>query len=141
MRYLEDKNLVTLQRLASKDFDFFTSITSKGIDAVESGEIGNNTSKITQNIIHNSPGTVINSTNVSVNIQDSFNQIYKGIIERNSEKKEEIIKNVETIENELKKEKIQKSRIQKCFKWLQNNAFWTIDPLTQILIAILTGTN
>ena len=90
--------------------------------------------QLTQNIVTNSTGTIIGDGNSqTLNISDSFNTIYQELDKQNPNKKEEIIKEVKSIENELKKETPNKSIIKKGLTFLKENATW-ITPTIYALI-------
>jgi hypothetical protein len=133
--YLKSKRLVRGITILGKPY-YRVRITTNGIDVVENDEI-DTLFPIIQNIVNHSPGTVINSDNVSINIQESFNQIYQEIAEMNTENKSEIIVNVNKLKEELEKDNINKSKVQECSNWLKRNANWTIPTVTQIILSTM----
>ena len=78
-------------------------------------------------------------TEVNVKIFNNFSQIYDEIERRNPKNKEEIIYNVETIENELKKDSQNKSTIQKSIDFLKSNASWIVPSIMQIITSSFGG--
>jgi len=138
---LRDKGFLEILT-ASHVYFLGARITTKGKNLIENESELNNQSPVslTQNIaVHNSSGVVINSHDISMTIEDSFNEIYSQIQDKNPENGEEVEKMVKELEEELNKENINKSATQKISKWLQSNAKWTIPIITQIVTTILTG--
>lgn len=136
LNYLEEEELL---KIGDTTFDGFDEIeiTSKGINRIEGNDIL--TSTINQVNIQDSPGTVYNSSNVSVNIsnsfiEDSFNTLYQTINESEHENKAKITEKIQELEMELQKDEINKSKVQECNEWLQRNANWTIPTITQIIL-------
>lgn len=135
--YLKKKYLIRSTKVLGQRY-YIVRITADGIDVVEDDEKLNRLFPfINQTIIYNSPGTVINSNNVSISIKESFNPIYQEINERNPKNKSEIKSKVDELKQELEKDEINKSKVQECSKWLKKNAKWTIPMITQIFIAIM----
>lgn len=133
--YLEEKGYLKLLKTLGSLFQS-AQITSYGKDLVEDPEQFNLEFpvSITQNIVSNSVGTVIGSGNIqNINITNSFNSIYQEIERRNPERKKEIIDAVKNIEEELKKEKADKSVIQKSFSFLKQNAAWIIPETIKLI--------
>lgn len=99
-------------------------ITDKGIAVVESPEIN----------VQDSQNIVTTSNDITIRIENGFNEIYNAIEALNLENKNEIRHKVNIIQEELKKDKISKSKINNSTKWLKKNARWTILPLAQIIM-------
>lgn len=140
IKYLEQENLVNMG-YATFDGLVGIEITSKGINKIEGNE---NIAPINQINIRDSPGSVINSNNVSINInnsfiKDSFSNLYKSINESEYENKEEIKEKIRELESELQKEEINKSKIQNCMGWLKENAGGITTIAIKIAAAALTG--
>lgn len=111
------------------------------LDLSEFNEKENSKSSVYNQItISDSQGVVIDSTNVSINIQDAFNKIYQQLDDENPENKEEIQVKIKELEEEVQKEEIDKSKVQNIYNWLKNNANWTIPTITQIVTTCLFGT-
>ena len=133
--YLEEKGYLKLLKTLGSLFQS-AQITSYGKDLVEDPEQFNSEFpiNITQNIISNSVGTIIgNGNSQNLNITNSFNSLYNEIERRNPEKKEEITKAVKTIEDELKKDKSDKTIIQKSIIFLKQNAAWIVPTLLELI--------
>lgn len=133
--YLEEKGYLKLLKTMGSLF-FSAQITSYGKDLVEDPEQFNAEFpiSITQNIVSNSVGTVIGDGNIqNVNIVDSFKTLYEEIEKKNPEKKEEITKAVKTIEDELKKDKSDKTIIQKSINFLKQNAAWIVPEAIKLI--------
>lgn len=138
--YLYEKHYLEIVRAPRVNFQS-AKITSRGIDLVEDNNRLNSIFpiNITHNTVQNSPGTVINSSNVSINIHESFNKIYEQINDKTPENPEKVKEIIENIEKELEREEINKSKLQKSFDWLKNNANWSIPSLIKIVTMALTG--
>lgn len=133
--YLEEKGYVRLEKYLGSLFGD-ARITSYGKDLVENPEHFNNEFpiQITQNIVTNSTGTIIGNSNAqTLTISDSFNTIYQELDKQNPEKKEEIIKEVKSIEDELKKETPNKSVIKKGLNFLKENATWITPTIIELI--------
>lgn len=133
--YLEEKGYLKLLKAMGSLFRN-AQITSYGKDLVEDPEQFNTEFpiSITQNIVSNSLGTVIGDGNIqNVNIVNSFNSVYEEIEKRNPEKKEEIVTAVKNIEDELKKEKSDRTIIQKSIYFLKQNAAWIVPTLIELI--------
>jgi len=137
--YLEKEGYISVQRFLGEDY--LVEIESKGINLVETPEKFDSLFpivNITQ--IYNSKGVVVGSDNVeinldeSINVKDSFNEIYQEIMKH--ENSDEITENIKVIENELNKNEIDKSNIKNSIHWLRRNAAWTIPSLVQILTSV-----
>lgn len=136
LNYLKKKRLIWSTTVLGQRY-YIVRITTDGIDVVEDNEKLNKFFPIiNQTIVSNSPGTVINSNNVSINIQESFNQIYQEINERNPQNKSEIKSKVDELKQELEKDEINKSKVQECSQWLKGNAKWTISLIIPIILTI-----
>jgi hypothetical protein len=98
-------------------------ITDKGINLIENHEFN----------IQDGQSVVI-SENVNRDIENSFNEIYNAIESLNLENKNEIRQKVNIIHEELKKDRISRSKIKSSVEWLKINASWTIFPLAQIIL-------
>lgn len=137
LNYLKKKRLIRSTTVLGQRY-YIVKITIDGIDVVEDNEKLNRFFPIiNQTIVSNSPGTVINSNNVSINIQESFNLIYQEINERNPKNKSEIKSKIDELKKELEKDEINKSKVQKCSEWLKRNANWTIPTISQIILATI----
>ena len=133
--YLEEKGYLKLLKTLGSLFQS-VQITSYGKDLVEDPEQFNLEFplNITQNIVSNSVGTIIGSGNTqNLNITNSFNSLYDEIQRRNPEKKDEITKAVKTIEEELKKDKSDKTIIQKSINFLKQNAAWIVQGIIDLV--------
>jgi len=90
--------------------------------------------------VHNSQGVLINSKNVqmdmndSINIENSFNELYMDIDKFGSSN--EVKKIINSIQEELGKSEVKTSKIKSYIDLLKKNASWTILPLTQIIISL-----
>ncbi|MBZ2164502.1 hypothetical protein [Methanobacterium spitsbergense] len=137
---LKDKGLLEIIT-ASHVYFLAARITTYGKDLVENENelINQSPVSFTQNIVSNSSGVFINSHDISINIQDSFNEIYSQIENKNPQNTDEVKEMVTRLQSELTKENINKTNIQKISNWLRKNANWTIPTITQIIIAILIG--
>ncbi len=120
---------------------YHAKIANRGIDLVENNEEFNRIfPPVNITTIHNSKGVVVGSNNVeikideSINITDSFNEIYDKA--NDFENAEEIKERIKVIEEELKKDNINKSQIKSSMDWLKRNANWTFPSLVQILTSI-----
>ncbi|WJI09200.1 hypothetical protein FGU46_03370 [Methanobacterium sp. CWC-01] len=109
-------------------------ITSKGVDLLKNGGQFNSENLI--NIAPNSPGA-IQGFNVSITASHSFNQVYKVINQKNPSDKDTILELVESIENELKKDSLNKPKIKAIYDWIQQNYQWLIPTLAPIMVKIL----
>lgn len=140
VRYLHEKAYLDISPVSDVYF-LAAKITSHGMDLVEDNATFNSVFpiNITHTTVQNSPGTVINSHNVSINIQDSFNKIYEQIPIKNPDNSDEVKEKIEELEKELEKDEINKSKIQKSYDWLKRNASWTIPSIVQIMTATLIG--
>jgi hypothetical protein len=135
--YLKDQGFLDIPIDAGHVTFLTASITSKGIDLVEHPERFNPTPAFVQHInISNSPGAVVNSQNVTVNIQDSFNNLYEKVNSSNSENKEEINSKVREIQEELENENINTSKVRKSIDYFKSNAKWIIPYITNIILVI-----
>ncbi len=138
LNYLENKGYLKLTRLHGSLP--LSRITSGGIDIVEdNNQLDEKFPLIHQTIVHNSPGTVIDSQNVSINIVNSFNQIYEEINQQNPENRDLIIEKVNFIERELGKKDMDKSKVRKMYEWLQRNANWIMPSLSQVMVSAFLG--
>jgi len=133
--YLNKEKYVDIARSIGLSFNS-VKITDKGIDLVESPELFNSMfpTDDAAPIIQKSQKVVTASDDVNLSIENSFNEIYNTIESLNLENKDEIWQKVSIIREELKKDKISKSKIRNSTKWLKMNARWTIFPLSQIII-------
>jgi hypothetical protein len=138
--YLYEEGYVNITTFIGGDFD--VKINSNGINLVEDNSRFNNKFpliNLTQNFVHNSSGVVINSNNVNINIDESFNQILFKIEEEPLENKNKIKDAIKTIEKEFKKENINKSEIQESIKTidlLKGKAYWIIPMIAQVITSI-----
>lgn len=140
MLYMEEKNYVELYKSIDAVFDG-AQITAYGKDLVENKEPFNRDFpiSITQISVKNSAGVVIgDGSSAVVSMSDSFNDIYQNIEKRNPPNKEEIIKVIKEVEEELKKESINKSNIKRLVEFLKTNASWIIPSLHEILKNVVT---
>jgi hypothetical protein len=96
-------------------------ITDKGIDLIESHEFD----------VQEGQSAAISGDR---NIENSFNEIYAAIESLNLENKDEIRQKVNIIQEELKKDRIRRSKIKNSVEWLKLNARWTIFPIAQIVM-------
>jgi hypothetical protein len=138
INYLHEKRFIDLLRAGKY---YAAKITPKGIDLIENPEEFNTLFpqvNITQNIVQDSSHVVIGSNN-SININESFNEIYQDPEFRNSNNKEQIKDIIQELQIELGNETVNKSKIQKCYDWLKINANWSIPMVSQIIIAVMTG--
>ncbi|MGP8023864.1 MAG: hypothetical protein ACLQG5_06225 [Methanobacterium sp.] len=141
INYLENKGFVDVTGRHFEGFE--VKITHKGIDLVENNEEFNNLFpqiNLTQNIIQNSKGVVINSNHVNMSIDESFNQIYYKIEERNLENVAIIKEAIKNIEEEFKKDCISKTEIQASISIidsLKGNAYWIVPMVAQVMTSIL----
>lgn len=137
-QYLHEKNYVKMMLLA--DGGFFAEITSNGVDIVE------NTAKLNQLFptkleIINSPGTTVNSDNVSISFNNSFNQLYSQIREIGLDNQVEIEERLKKLEEELKKENLSKSKLQNIISYLKTHTpDWVVSAAIQLTIKAITGT-
>lgn len=133
MKYLKGRGLVNYQRRCDGNIRLI-EVTSEGMEVAEGKrKIVSEFSK-TENKIINSQGIIIGDGNTQIiNINDSFNSIYKEIEKRDSDKKEEIKEAVKAIEDEINKEKVDKSIINKSLDFLKENASWIIPAIELIL--------
>lgn len=102
-----------------------------GIKTVEKDSI---TEVVNHYHFHNPKNVVIGSNYGEMNvfeyidIQDSFNKIYQQNLD------DETKKYVKLIQEELKKDKVNTSKIKSSIDWLKGNASSTIFPLIQIIL-------
>ncbi len=122
--HLHKEKYVDISRALGISFNS-VKITDKGIDLVENQEAFN---------VQGSQNIVIASEDVNIIIENSFNEIYTAIESLNLENKDKIRQKVNIIQEELKKDKISKSKIKNSTIWLKKNARWTILPLAQIIM-------
>ena len=127
---LNEEKYVEISRALGVTFNS-VKITGKGINLVENSELSNSRFQITGEDDRN-----VIITSADVNIKNSFNEIYTAIESLNLENKDEITQRVDIIREELKKDKISKSKIKDSTKWLKKNAGWTILPLAQIILTV-----
>jgi len=91
--------------------------------------------------VYNSTGVIIGSNNVKqsidniFNIENSFNDLYQQSDDYSNAN--EIKNNIKIIEDELKKDEINPSKINSKVDWLTKNAFWTIPTITQIILVVM----
>ncbi len=143
MDYLENRGYLKQMKLASGGF--LTNITCNGIDLIENKEEFNTKFPLI-NItnVHNSQGVVLNSNNVkidineSINITESFNELYKQI-DSSDRYADEIKEKLDFIKSELTKKEIKRSNISNSVEWLRKNANWSIPMIAQIITSIMMG--
>ena len=139
INYLKDKGYIHL----TTAMDYYAAkITDKGIDLIEDNNEFNTKFpllSINQNIVQNSTNVNIGSNN-SINISDSFNQIYQDPNFVKANNKEEIQKIILEIQKELQNDAVSKSKIKDSVDWLRTNAKWTIPTIAQIVTAVMLGT-
>jgi len=143
MNYLENKGYMDIEEYL--EGEFIANITHQGIDLIENNEEFNTKFPlITITNINNSKGVVLGSNNVqidikdSINIKDSFNELYKQIDITNDDANE-IKENIKQIEIELNKKEVNSSTIKNSVSWLKRNANWTIPTITQIITSVMIG--
>lgn len=88
--------------------------------------------------VYNSQGVITDSNNVQMDINNTIYN-FKKLYEQSDDYKnaDEIKEKLKSIENELKKNDINQSKIKNTFNWLKRNANWTIPTITQITLATL----
>ena len=90
--------------------------------------------------IYGGKGVVTDSSNININfndnlgIQEIFNNIYQEI---EGKENEEVIRDrIRIIEREVKKDKVDFSKIKPAFLWLERNANWIIPSVLQLGTAL-----
>jgi len=143
LEYLDQKGLITMKRLASGWENI--SISAYGIDVIERKDEFRDKFPFIQTTIQEIHGdvygTVIQgvSSQIIFNLQlvDAFQQARK-ITEMkqdiSSEDREKINENLDSLEDELKKEESDAGKIQRTWKWLKRNANWVVPILTQVVL-------
>lgn len=126
--YLNKEKYVDISRGIGTIFNS-VKITGKGINLMENSELPNFTVSADQ-----SNDEIITSSDLK--IKNTFNEIYNAIEHLNLENKDEILKKVNIIREELKKDEINTSKIKDSTKWLKKNARWTVLPLAQIIVTV-----
>jgi len=133
--YLEGKGYILLLKSLGSHFTH-ANITTDGKDIVENRGLLNKTFPINilQNIITNSTGVIIGDNNsLIIEIENNFKTIYQEIEKRNTSDKQRIIEEVRTIEDELKKENINRNILKKSIHFVKQNASWVLPILTEII--------
>jgi hypothetical protein len=121
---LRDEKYVDISQGLGVNFNS-VKITGKGINLIENSGLSDlEVQSVDEDI----------KTSSDLKIKNTFNQIYNSIESLNLENKDEIIKKVNVIKEELKKDEINTSKIRDSTRWLKRNASWTVLPLAQIII-------
>ncbi len=140
MDYLIEKNYVRTQSFTTGFLhEKYYVITVEGVEYFENkdklNEIFPNNYKVV-----NSPGTIINSENASVVIYDSFNQLYDDVQRNDVENIAEIKNKLHLLEKELKKDNINKSKVNKTMGWLKEKApDWIVAAALQLTLKMIIG--
>ena len=125
---LHDEKYVDISQGLGVNFNS-VKITGKGINLIEN-------SGLPDLEVQSVDGNEDITTSSDLKIKNTFNQIYNSIESLNLENKDEIIKKVNVIREELKKDEINTSKIRDSTRWLKRNASWTVLPLAQIIITV-----
>ena len=136
--YLEEKGYVELIKGIGAGLFSSARINSYGKDLVENADQFNIEFpiRLTQNIVTNSPGTIIGNDNIqTIEVSKNFNLIYEKIEKINPEKKEEIKSAVKSIEEELNKNNTNKSTVKKSLDFLKQNAPWIVPTIIELIKA------
>lgn len=143
VKYLDQKYYLETSRVSHAYF-LTAKITAHGIDLVEDTAAFNREFPVKIIQIHNSPGTVIDSNNVNININNSFNHILKKIDHSKIENKDIVKEAVKMIEEELEKDCIKKDNIQEAMGKVdkfKGNANWIIPMIMSTIVSFLTRFN
>ena len=141
-KYLHDKGLIEAHWGLDSTRPGFAIITAYGMDVVEKPETLGRQFPFIQNNIQIIKGGVINSVvaqssgNQSINISESFNQIYEKIDSAediDSSSKEELKDEVREIEEHVKKGKLDPDWLKEKANKIKGKAVW-LGPILQVVI-------
>lgn len=138
IRYLHKKGFIDAKEGMGTLYNAIIRINHNGIDLIEDESEFNTKFPLKITNIQNSNGVVIDSNDVtvdvnnSINIENSFNELYELI--KDKDNAEEIMRRIKIIETELKKDN--KSEIKESTSWVQKNANWIIFPLIQTILNV-----
>jgi len=89
------------------------------------------------NVYGNVMQAVDSQVNFSQQVTDAFKKAYNMVEKKEDippEQKEEIIKNLKVVEEELQSKEPDAGKIQRSWKWLKQNAKWLAEMLTQVVM-------
>jgi hypothetical protein len=141
--YLEQKGLVKCLKTLSSLWAM-VQITAFGTDVIENkGKYKAMFSFVNTTIQVQGPnyGNIIQATdnstvNFSQQVSDAFKKAYETIEAKegvSAESKEEIRQSTKALEGELTSKEPDAGKIQKSWKWLQQNASWIVPTLSQVV--------
>jgi hypothetical protein len=144
MVYLDQKGLVKLHRGASPDW-YSAQITVFGIDVLQNKDKYSEQFPFIQTTIQQIYGDVYGTVAQAVESQVNFDQqvtsAFKQARDMTKAKEdippklmEEIEKNLDLLEEELKSKEPDAGKIQKLWKWLKRNANWVVPTVTQVVL-------
>lgn len=149
MDYLEQKGLVVRSGLFGPPF-WYARITAFGVDVVEHKErfasqfpfMQVTIQRITGNVYGPAVQAVNSQVNFNQQVTDAFKQAYEMVEAKTDitlEQKEEINKNLKTLEEEVENKEPDAGKIQKAWKWVQRNANWLIPLVPALSQVVLEG--
>jgi hypothetical protein len=146
MVYLEQKGLVKLLKVMGSLWEL-ASVTAFGIDVIENKETYKQQFPFitvqVQEIHGDVHGDVVQAKDSQVIIQqidNVFQKAYSMTESRagiSSDLKKEILSNLASLEEEMKKKEPDAGKIQKTWNWLKRNANWVVPVLTQIVLEVV----
>jgi hypothetical protein len=146
MLYLEQKDLVKLLKTMGSLWEL-ASITAFGIDVIENKETYKQQFPFVtvqvQEIYGNVHGNVVQAKDSHVTIHQIDNVFQKAYSMTESragispDLKKEILSNLTSLEEEMKKREPDTGKIQKTWNWLKRNANWVVPVLTQIVLEVV----
>jgi hypothetical protein len=146
MLYLEQKGLVKLVRTMGSLWEL-ARITAFGIDVIENKEMYKQQFPFievqVQEIYGDVHGNVVQAKDSQVVIQQIngvFQKAYSLTESRadiSPDLKKEILSNLTSLEEEMKKREPDAGKIQKTWNWLKRNANWVVPVLAQIVLEVV----
>jgi len=144
MLYLEQKVLVKLFKTLGALWSG-AEITAYGIDVIEDKDKYSKQFPFIQTTIQeiygDIYGTVVQAVGSQVNFNQQVTSAFKQARDMTKAKedippklREEIEKNLDLLEEELKRKESDAGKIQKMWKWLKRNANWVVPALTQVVL-------
>lgn len=142
--YLKEKGLIELHKVYGVPWHT-ARITAVGIDVIENKNEYAARFPFIQTTIQEIHGNVYGPAVQAVGSKVSFvQQLYdafqqaRGITEMKTgiEKslREEVMRYLNSLEKELKKEELDAGKLQALWKWLKRNANWVVPTLTQVVV-------
>jgi hypothetical protein len=146
MLYLEQKGLVKLLKTMGSLWEI-ANITAFGIDVIENKEMYKQQFPFitvqVQEIHGDVHGNVIQAKDSQITIQQIDNVFQKACSMTESradispDLKKEILSNLASLGEEMKKKEPDAGKIQKTWNWLKRNANWVVPVLTQIVLEVV----